>query len=100
MNRAVSGVLKVHESDRPLGGLLVVAARVTPRGPEVLGYTVSGDYGRFRIDYQRLEGPADIALFVFSPDWHLLYTEPVHRQIEGAELQLQLAIPRRKICGL
>ena len=100
MNRAVSGVLMVQESDRPLTGLLVVAAQITRRGPEVLGYTVSGDYGRFRINYQRIAGPADITLFIFSPEWHLLYTESVHRQIEGAELQVKVAIPRLRICGL
>lgn len=93
MNRAVSGTLTVQETGRPLPGLRVVAARLMPGGVELLGATISGDYGRFRIAYEPLIGAADLTLLVFAANGQLLYREPVHRAITGAELNLRVAVP-------
>ncbi|HYF94954.1 MAG TPA: hypothetical protein VD969_22290 [Symbiobacteriaceae bacterium] len=104
MNRAVSGTLTVRESGRPLAGLQVVAARLTGGDEvelELLGGAISGDLGRFRVAYEPLDGPSDLLLFVYSPTGRLVYTEPLHRAIAGAELRLHVEIPRRNlICDL
>lgn len=97
MNRAVSGTLTVRESGRPLAGLQVVAARLADDDVELLGGTISGDYGRFRVTYPPLAEPADLILFVYTPTGRLVYTEPVHRSISGAELRLHVEIPRREL---
>jgi hypothetical protein len=95
MNRAVSGTLTVRESGRPLAGLQVVAARLLDGDHvELLGGTISGDLGRFRVTYAPLVEAADLTLFVYTPTGRLIYTEPVHRAIGGAELRLHVEIPR------
>lgn len=94
MNRAVSGTLTVRESGRPLAGLQVVAARLLDDDVELLGGTISGDLGRFRVTYAPLAEPADLTLFIYTPEGRLIYTEPVHRAIGGAELRLHVEIPR------
>lgn len=93
MNRAVSGTLEVLGTGRPLKGVQVVAARVTPEGAEPLGACVSSDLGRFRVMYDPLPDPADLTLFLFCPAGDLIYTEPIHRHITGAELQLRVQVP-------
>lgn len=93
MNRALSGTLAIQETGRPLVGMQVVAARLVPEGVEPLGTALSRDMGRFRVAYAPLEEPADLLLFVYSPTGRLLYTEPVHRAIYGAELRLRVEIP-------
>lgn len=98
MNRAVSGMLTVRESGRPLAGLQVVAARLTgDEDMEMLGGAISGDLGRFRVTYEPLAEPADLLLFVYTPTGRLVYTEPLHRSIGGAELRLHVEIPRRAL---
>lgn len=97
MNRAVSGTLTEQESGRPIPGLRVVAVRIDGSGMQVLGGTVSGDFGRFRIAYTPLAGPVDLSLLVISPDGRLLFTEPVHRAISGAELRLEVGVPRSRL---
>lgn len=95
MNRAVSGTLTVRESGRPLAGLQVVVARLKDDDEaELLGGVISGDLGRFRVAYEPLPEPADLLLFVYSPTGRLVYTEPLHRAIGGAELRLLVEIPR------
>jgi hypothetical protein len=94
LNRAVSGTLTVRESGRPLTGLQVVAARLLDDDVELLGGTISGDLGRFRVTYAPLADPADLTLFIYTPTGRLIYTEPVHRAIGGAELRLHVEIPR------
>lgn len=93
MNRAVSGTLSVRESGRPLGGLQVVAARLAADGLEVLGETISGDLGRFRVTYEPLLEPADLQVLIYRTDGRLLFAEPIHRAIAGAELRLQIEVP-------
>lgn len=97
MNRAVSGTLSVLETGRPLVGLQVVAARLLGDEVEVLGTGFSGRLGRFRVQYDPVWEPADLTLFVFTPCGRLVFQEPVHRAIGGAELQLQVEVPRRLI---
>ncbi|HWI63894.1 MAG TPA: hypothetical protein VNT75_18830 [Symbiobacteriaceae bacterium] len=97
MNRAVSGTLSVRESGKPLAGLQVVAARLAGEEAELLGAAMSGDLGRFRVTYEPLPEPADIMLLVYSPTGRLVYTEPLHRCISGAELRLHVEIPRRDL---
>lgn len=97
MNRAMSGTLAIRETGRPLAGLQVVAARLVDGQVDVLGTAFSGDYGRFRILYEPLPAPADLTLFVFSPTGRLIFTEPVHRCIAGAELRLQVEIDRKQL---
>ncbi|MFZ5814118.1 MAG: hypothetical protein ACOY93_02270 [Bacillota bacterium] len=94
MNRAISGVVAFEETDQPLPGLLLLAGRLQPEGIEWLGWTVSGPGGRFRIDYPPLEEAPDLVLFCCDPDGRLLYVEPPHRSIAGAELRLAVKIPR------
>jgi hypothetical protein len=94
MNRAVSGMLAVEESGRPLTGLRVVAARLVAGELELLGVALSGDYGRFRVEYPPLCEPADLVLLVFSEEGKLMFTGPVHRAIDGAELSVQVSIPQ------
>ncbi|HEY3364119.1 MAG TPA: hypothetical protein VGK74_03555 [Symbiobacteriaceae bacterium] len=97
MNRAVSGILAEAESGRPISGMRVLVARIAPVGLEFLGAAISGDYGRFRITYVPLAIPADLTLLVCSPAGRLLYTEPVHRSISGAELVIQVEVPRARL---
>lgn len=99
MNRAVSGTLSVLGSGRPLVGMYVVAARVVQGDVQVLGWCESGDMGRFHVAYDTLEGPADLFVLVVSPTGDLLFTEPVHRCIEGTELRLQVEVPATGISG-
>ena len=93
MNRALSGTLAIQETGRPLVGMQIVAARLGPEGAEPLGTALSRDLGRFRVAYDPLDGPADLLLFVYTPTGRLVYTEPVHRAIFGAELRLRVEIP-------
>lgn len=97
MNRAVSGTLTVRETGKPLAGLQVVAARLLEADAELLGSAISGDLGRFRVTYEPLLDPADILLLVYTPTGRLVYTEPLHRSICGAELRLHVEIPRRAL---
>lgn len=94
MNRAISGYVTVSGSGRPMAGVQVVAARLQDRQAEVMGTAVSGDLGRFRVTYAPIAGPADLTVFIFSPEGRLLFTEPVHRQISGAELSIRVEVPR------
>ncbi|HYG57118.1 MAG TPA: hypothetical protein VD902_03520 [Symbiobacteriaceae bacterium] len=93
MNRALSGTVAIQETGRPLPGLQVVAARLVPGGVEPLGTTLSREMGRFRVTYEPLPEPADLFLYVYSPTGRLIYTEPIHRAICGAELRLRVEIP-------
>jgi len=93
----MSGTLAVRESGRPLPGMLVVAAKVAADGYEVLGETVSGHMGRFRVAYAPLPEPANLTLFVFTPEGRLLMMEPVHLAIFGAELRLQVEVPWQEL---
>lgn len=97
MNRAISGTLSVAETGRPLAGMQVVAAREVPGGAELIGASVSGDMGRFRVTYEPLAEPADLFLLIYSPEGRLIYTEPVHRCITGAELRLTVQVPRQAL---
>jgi hypothetical protein len=97
MNRAVSGMLCVQESGRPLPGFQVVAVRLSQGSLEPLGVSVSGDLGRFRIQYEPLPEPADLTLLVYAEGGRLVYTEPVHRAIAGAELRLHVEVPYRAL---
>lgn len=94
MNRAVSGTLTVRESGRPLTGMQVVAARLTRDDVELLSGAISGDLGRFRVTYEPFAEPVDLLLFIYTPTGRLVFTEPVHRSIAGAELRLHVEIPR------
>lgn len=97
MNRAISGVLTVQESGRPATGLRVVAAKIEDDELELLGDTTSGPGGRFRIDYPLMLAPVDLTIMVFSAGGNLVYREPVHRGISGAELQIRVSIPLNQI---
>lgn len=93
MNRAISGTLVIRESGRPVPGLIVVAVQEQPWGLDSLGAALSGDFGRFRITYPRLCGPADLTLLLFTPSGSLLFTGACHRQVSGAELNVTVEIP-------
>lgn len=95
MNRAVSGVLYTRSTGRPIVGARLVAARLEKNAIMILGIGLSGDYGRFRIVYPELRKPADLTLFIFSASGDLIYREPVHRAVSGAELALHIEIPHR-----
>lgn len=99
MNRAVSGTLCVAETGRPLMGLRVVACRLLDGAVQELGWCESGDWGRFRVTYDPLDGPADLFLLVLTADGRLVYTEPVHRAIAGVELHLTVAVPAGRGAG-
>lgn len=94
MNRAISGYVTVSGSGQPLPGMQVVAARLHGEQAEVLGAAVSGDLGRFRVLYAPVDGPADLTVLIFSSEGRLLFTEPLHRQISGAELCIRVEVPR------
>lgn len=94
MNRSVSGMLVAAGADRPLAGLTVVAARVLGDALEPLGAVISDVYGSFRITYSPHLSPVDLTVLVMDPDGALLYREPVHRGIGGAELRIQVEVPR------
>ena len=94
MNRAVSGTVSISGSGRPLAGMQVVAVRLIGGEAVLLGVGASGDMGRFRVEYPALEGPADITVLIVSPKGQVLFTEPVHREIAGAELQINVQVPR------
>lgn len=98
MNRAISGVITVEETGRPLSGMRVVAASVSGNRAEVLGVSLSGDYGRFRVTYSPVIGPVDLTVFIFSPESRLVFTEPLHRQITGAELHIRVEVSRTALC--
>lgn len=93
MNRAVSGTLCVAETGRPLAGLRVVACRLLDGAVQELGWCESGDWGRFRVIYDPLDAPADLFLLVLTAAGGLVYTEPVHRAIGGAELVVTVTVP-------
>jgi hypothetical protein len=97
MNRAVAGRLVEQETGRPLVGFQVLVAEVEPGGLQPLGVGVSGDLGRFRVNYPLCHGPVDLTLLVFSPAGRHLFTEPIHRAISGAELQLTVEVPRASL---
>lgn len=97
MNRAISGWVAVLENGRPLQGLTVMAGRLLPDGVQPLGWTLSGAEGRFRIQYPPLSEPADLVLYLFEEDGSLLYVEPPHRLIAGAELNLRVEVPLARL---
>ncbi len=94
MNRAISGFVSVSGSGRPLQGVRVVAARVEGGRAEILGESMSGDFGRFRVTYDPVPGPADLTVLIFSPEGRLIFTEPIHRLVCGAELCIRVEVPR------
>lgn len=98
MNRAISGFVTVSGSGRPVQGVRVVAARVAAGEAEILGMTVSGDYGRFRVTYEPVPGPVDLTVLIFSPEGRLIFTEPIHRHVCGAELAIRVEVPRMALC--
>jgi hypothetical protein len=93
VNRAVSGTVVVEETGQPLTGLTIVVGRLRPGGIEPLGWTVSGDLGRFRIDYPPLGDHPDLLLWLYGADGRFLYAEPPHRSVSGAELNLRVEVP-------
>lgn len=93
MNRAISGTVVAEGKSRPLPGLIILAGRLQPGGVDLLGWTVSGTEGAFRIQYHPIAEPVDLVLFVYRPDGALLLAEPPHRSILGAELQLRVEVP-------
>lgn len=93
MNRAVSGMVVVLETGQPLRGLIVTVHRLCPDGPDLLGWGVTGEGGGFRMDYPRLETPPDLVISLHRPDGQLLYLEPPHRSVAGAELQVRVELP-------
>ncbi len=97
MNRAISGTLAVRETGRPLAGFVVVAVRLAPGGPVVLGISQSGVHGRFRVEYPTLDAPADLTVALFAQNGEWIFTEPVHRRIDGAELQIRLQVSLRRV---
>jgi hypothetical protein len=100
MNRAVSGTLAVAETGRPLPGMRVLVARLIAGGHQVLGLSDSEDWGRFKVTYEPLAEPADLVVLIYTPDGALVYTEPAHRAITGAELRLDVAIPAAAVAHL
>ena len=93
MNRAVSGTVVVLETGQPLRGLIVTVSRLCSGGADLLGWAVTGDGGRFRMEYPRLCAPPDLTISLFRPDGQLLYLEPPHRSIAGAELEVRVEVP-------
>ncbi len=92
MNRAISGRLVEQGTGRPLCGHLVVAGRVLGNRILLLGRERSGPEGRFRVEYPPLSEPPDLTLLVLDPEGALLYIEPPHRSIPGAELHLVVEV--------
>ena len=97
MNRAVFGTVAERESGRPVMGIVIIAAKVISEGLEVLGGAVSGDWGHFRITYSPVAVPVDLTLLLFSDAGRLLFREPVHRGIAGAELSLRVEVPLARL---
>ena len=94
MNRSVSGTLTAAGVDRPLVGLTVVAARVQDGALEPLGAAITNALGAFRIGYPPEPRPVDLTVLVLDQTGGLLYREPVHRAISGAELRIRVEVPR------
>jgi hypothetical protein len=94
MNRAFSGKVITAGSDRPLPGLLVAVLRLCHADIQVIGAGLTYDFGRFRVTYPPLGEPADLFLMIFSPDGRHLFTEPVHWQVSGSELQVRVEVPK------
>lgn len=97
MNRAVFGTVTIVGSGRPLVGLQVVAAAVEGEGLSPLACVTSGDFGRFRISYPEFSHPVDLTLLILDPDGGLLYVEPIHRSISGAELGVAVEVPAARL---
>lgn len=95
MNRAVSGVVCTRVSGRPLVGLRLVVAVVETNVLSILGTCFSADSGKFRVSYPELSRPVDLTVFVFSPNGHFLFREPIHRAVSGAELVVRIEVPNR-----
>lgn len=78
-------------------GLQVVAAQVEGEDLTPLSWVTSGDFGRFRISYPEFSQPVDLTLLILDPDGGLLYVEPIHRVISGAELGVSVEIPASRL---
>jgi len=92
VNRAISGQLVMQATGRPLFGHSVLAGRLLGDRILLLGQGKSGPEGRFRIEYAPLLEPPDLTVLVFDPAGRLLFIEPPHRCIQGAELQLVVEV--------
>lgn len=99
MNRAISGTVVTAGTGRPLPGLILLALLLEPGEPRYLGFGRTGQMGRFRIQYPPIGTAADLTVLVYSGDGQFLYMEPVHRAIAGAELQIQIEVPRACLAG-
>lgn len=99
MNRAISGTVVTAGTGRPLCDLILMALLLDPGEPRFLGIGRTGLRGRFRIQYPPIGYAADLSVLVYSADGEFLYMEPVHRAIAGAELQVEIEVPRLRIPG-